>query len=298
MGRRSGNQTEARSLSISHKTRRIPDMRRPPCFEAMRPTAFPHSSPSPLYPLPPPDPQPITRRIVQVLFEAQVALGGLDGGMPQGNLDLLERRAAEVGELGEGSPQIMWCDLAQPGLTGVGDDRLEDPLGGVSGPSPTRPALPTRRSTAPEEIPAAVAQRSRASLAQDGIGTVRTRPCLPTRSTIAQRPSRCATSGNSSPASSPLRSPHPTNSPSKTRSRRPLIVSGSGSASSRWACCRVSQLPVRTPDRRAPGTPRIPAAARGESSPWAAASAASLRRAASERLIEAAESPRSMRCER
>ena len=67
---------------------------------------------------------------MQVLFEAQVALGGLDGGMPQGNLDLLERRAAEVGELGEGSPQIMWCDLAQPGLTGVGDDRLEDPLGG------------------------------------------------------------------------------------------------------------------------------------------------------------------------
>ena len=267
MGRRSGNQTEARSLSISHKTRRIPDMRRPPCFEAMRPTAFPPSSPSPLYPLPPPDPQPITRRIVQVLFEAQVALGGLDGGMPQGNLDLLERRAAEVGELGEGSPQIMWCDLAQPGLTGVGDDRLEDPLGG--------------KRTVP-----------------DPSGLVHTPPCLPTRSTIAQRPSRCATSGNSSPASSPLRSPHPTNSPSKTRSRRPLIVSGSGSASSRWACCRVSQLPVRTPDRRAPGTPQIPAAARGESPPWAAASAASLRRAASERLIEAAESPRSMRCER
>ena len=41
---------------------------------------------------------------MEVLPQAQVALGGLDGGMPQADLDLLERRAAEVGELGEGSP--------------------------------------------------------------------------------------------------------------------------------------------------------------------------------------------------
>ena len=80
-------------------------------------------------------------------------------------------------------------DLPQPGLTRIGDDRLEDRLG-VIGPGPTRPPLSTRRSTAPESIPAAVAQPSSAVLAQDGIGTVRTRPCLPTRSTIAQRPSR------------------------------------------------------------------------------------------------------------
>ena len=152
--------------------------------------------------------------------------------MPERDLDLLERRTAEVGELGEGAPEIMRRDLAEPGLTGVGDDRLEDPLGRKSGPGPTRPALSTRRSTAPVEIWAVEAQRSRASLAHDGIGTVRTRPCLPTRSTIAQRPSRCATSGNSSPASSPLRSPHPTSSPNNTRFLSPFVVSGSGSASS------------------------------------------------------------------
>ena len=55
-------------------------------------------------PFPAHQPQPVTRRIVQILREPQVALGGLDRGVPQANLDLLERRPAEVGELGEGAP--------------------------------------------------------------------------------------------------------------------------------------------------------------------------------------------------
>ena len=79
---------------------------------------------------------------------------------------------------------------------------------------------------------------------------------------------------------------------------QPFVVSGSGEASSCWAWGRVSQLPVRTPERRAPGTPRIPAAASGESPPFAAASDASLRSAAMARLIEAADRLRSRRCER
>ena len=41
---------------------------------------------------------------MEVLSETQVALGGLGRGVAQGNLDLLERRPALVGELGEGSP--------------------------------------------------------------------------------------------------------------------------------------------------------------------------------------------------
>ena len=63
-----------------------------------------HSKASSLLPFPAHQPQPITRRIVQILPESQVALGGLDGGVPQANLDLLERRAAEVGKLSEGPP--------------------------------------------------------------------------------------------------------------------------------------------------------------------------------------------------
>ena len=53
-------------------------------------------------PLPSADPQPVTRRVVEVLPESQVVLGGLDRGMAERDLDLLERRPAEVGELGEG----------------------------------------------------------------------------------------------------------------------------------------------------------------------------------------------------
>ena len=37
---------------------------------------------------------------MEVLPEAQVALGGLDRGVPERDLDLLERRAALVGEPG------------------------------------------------------------------------------------------------------------------------------------------------------------------------------------------------------
>ncbi|MDE2715581.1 MAG: hypothetical protein OXI33_01010 [Chloroflexota bacterium] len=43
--------------------------------------------------------------------------------MAEGDLDLLERRAVEVGELGEGAPQIMRGDPAEAGLAGIGDDR-------------------------------------------------------------------------------------------------------------------------------------------------------------------------------
>ena len=50
--------------------------------------------------------------------------------------------------------------------------------------------------------------------------------------------------------------------------------------------------------RRAPPTLRMAAAATGESSSFEAASVASLRMAASARLIEAADSERSARCER
>ena len=66
-------------------------------------THFPLLPYYPPLPLPPHQPQPIARRVVQVLPQSQVALGGLDRCVPQANLDLLERRAAEVGELGEGS---------------------------------------------------------------------------------------------------------------------------------------------------------------------------------------------------
>ena len=57
--------------------------------------------------------------------------------------------------------------------------------------APTRSPRLTERKTRPSAAVAAVVQASIASLTQFGIGTVRTRPCFPNRSTMHQRPSRC-----------------------------------------------------------------------------------------------------------
>jgi hypothetical protein len=45
-----------------------------------------------------------------LLFDAEVAFRRLNGGMPQGNLDLLERGMAFVRQFGEGPPEIMGRD--------------------------------------------------------------------------------------------------------------------------------------------------------------------------------------------
>ena len=53
-----------------------------------------------------PNPKPITRRIRQVQPPAQVPLGRRDRRVPQGDLDLLDRRAALPGQLGEGPSEV------------------------------------------------------------------------------------------------------------------------------------------------------------------------------------------------
>ena len=86
----------------------------------------------PSSPLPSHKPEPITERIVQVLPELQVALGGLDRGTPQADLDLHERRPAVACELGEGPPQVVRRDLAEADTAGISHDRLEDRAGPVA----------------------------------------------------------------------------------------------------------------------------------------------------------------------
>ena len=66
---------------------------------------------------------------MEVLAESQVALGGLDRGVAERELDLLERGAALVGELGEGAPQVVRRDFTEAGLAGIGGYGLEDRLG-------------------------------------------------------------------------------------------------------------------------------------------------------------------------
>ena len=62
---------------------------------------------------------------------AAKSCGDLDRGVAEGELDLLERSASLVGELGEGPPQIVQivrCDLAESDPESIGGDRLEDRL--------------------------------------------------------------------------------------------------------------------------------------------------------------------------
>ena len=52
-------------------------------------------------------PQPVPWRVRQVLPRAQVALGRLNAGLAQAELDLLQRVTAGADPFGEGAPQIV-----------------------------------------------------------------------------------------------------------------------------------------------------------------------------------------------
>ena len=71
--------------------------------------------------------QPVAGGVVEVLANAQIAFDGLDGGVAEGELDLLERHPALVGELGEGTTQVVRRNLhSDP--PAVADDGLEHRL--------------------------------------------------------------------------------------------------------------------------------------------------------------------------
>ena len=103
-------------------------------------------------------------------------------------------------------------------------------------------------------------------LTQVGTGVVRTRRCLPTRSTMHQRLSRCWMCFNVSAATSDRRSPQPSSTASIARSRSPFLVVTSGASSNFWVCWTESQFPTRTPFDLAPFTRVIPAASSGAGS--------------------------------
>jgi hypothetical protein len=142
------------------------------------------------------------------------------------------------------------------------------------------------------KLPAGVVQESIATFTHVGIGTVRTRPCFPTRSTTHHRPSRRWMCLNVSAATSERRSPQQRSTARIARSRNPFIVVASGAFSSACACFAVSQFPRRTPFEATPFTRVIPLANSGASSPLSAASTANFRTAVIRPFIETAPSPR------
>src|ERR1022692_425021 len=107
-----------------------------------------------------------------------------------------------------------------------------------------------------------------ATLTHAGIGTVRTRLCLPTRSTMHHRPSRCWMWLIVSAATSDRRKAQPRSTAMMARSRRPLVVVMSGAFRSACACFNDSQFPARTPMDLALFTRWMPAASSADSRPY------------------------------
>jgi hypothetical protein len=60
--------------------------------------------------------QVIVHRDLDILFRAKIAFGGLDGGVPEQELDLLEIAAALAAEFGAGAAQIMGAEVLDPDL--------------------------------------------------------------------------------------------------------------------------------------------------------------------------------------
>src|ERR1017187_9700891 len=68
----------------------------------------------------------------EVLCDAEVAFGGLDGGVSQRNLDLFEGGVTLVGEFGEGATEVMGSDF-HPDPLAVRLDHLKNGLRGHAG---------------------------------------------------------------------------------------------------------------------------------------------------------------------
>jgi hypothetical protein len=70
----------------------------------------------------------IVHRMSEILFAAQIAFGGLDGSMPQQELNLLELAAAAVAQLRTGSPQVVRGNMLQPCPLAAGFDHVPDDI--------------------------------------------------------------------------------------------------------------------------------------------------------------------------
>jgi len=62
----------------------------------------------------------------EILFAAEIVFGGLDGGVPQQELDLLQFTAAVVTQFRAGSPQVMRGNALQSGFFTAGSDDVPD----------------------------------------------------------------------------------------------------------------------------------------------------------------------------
>jgi len=153
----------------------------------------------------------------------------------------------------------------------------------------------TGRNTNPS-TPAGAVQASIATLTQTGIGIVRTRQCLPWRSTMHQRPSRCCMCPIVSAATYDLHRAQPRSTAMMARSRKPLQRCDIRRVQERPGLLERQPVP-RAAHRWTSRSSRagLPAANSGASRPLSIASTANLRTADMCTIIEDDASPRALR---
>ena len=61
-------------------------------------------------------PQIVIHRDIDILFRAQIAFGGLDGGVTEQELDLLEIPAVLPAEFGAGAAEVVGAEVLDPDL--------------------------------------------------------------------------------------------------------------------------------------------------------------------------------------
>ena len=65
---------------------------------------------------PPSEPQVVVHRDLDILFGAQIAFGGLDRGVAEQELDLLQIPAVLAAELGAGATEVVGAEVLDPDL--------------------------------------------------------------------------------------------------------------------------------------------------------------------------------------
>src|ERR1700686_1218183 len=68
----------------------------------------------------------VVYRMSEILFAAEIAFRSLDRCVSKQELNLLQLPTAAVAQLRAGSPQIMRCNVLQPGSLAAGSDHVPD----------------------------------------------------------------------------------------------------------------------------------------------------------------------------
>jgi hypothetical protein len=118
--------------------------------------------------------QVVVHRDLDILFGAERTLGGLDGRVPEQELDLFQIPSVLPAELGAGAAQV-WAPKCSIPICFDNCSTTDQTAQSLSVSRLILPLLETDRSSRPSSIPAAVLQASMPCSTQMGMATVRMR---------------------------------------------------------------------------------------------------------------------------